>query len=162
MAEEAHTLVVVRHAKSDWHTGVADDQRPLNPRGRRDAPEIGTWLAANLDGIDLVVCSTATRARQTWSLAAGGLDRAPEVRYEPRVYDATHGDLMSVVDELPDEVATAAIVGHNPGLAELVAVVSGEQVELKTSTVAVLRWTGPWAQVWTRRASLVALATPRG
>lgn len=161
MAEE-RTLVVVRHAKSDWHTGLPDVERPLAPRGRRDAPAVGAWLAANLTGIDLVVCSTATRARQTWALAGAGLDPAPEVRFEPRVYAAAHGDLMSLVDELADDVDTAVFVGHNPGLAELVEVVSGERVELKTSAVAVLRWAGPWAQVWSRRASLVALATPRG
>jgi len=161
MAEE-RTLVVVRHAKSDWHTGVPDVERPLAPRGLRDAPEVGAWLAANLAGVDLVVCSTATRARQTWSLAGNGLDPAPQVRYEPRVYDATHGELMSIVEELPQDVATTVLVGHNPGLAELVEVVSGERAELKTSTVAVLRWAGSWARVWARRASLVTLATPRG
>lgn len=162
---EARTLVVVRHAKSDWHTGVPDDQRPLAPRGRRDAPVIGTWLAEHVSttgAVDLVVCSTATRARQTWALAGAGLEPVPAVRHEPRVYAASHRDLMSVVDELPDDAGTVALVGHNPGLSELVEIVTGERAELKTSAVAVLRWTGTWAQVWARRASLVVLATPRG
>lgn len=60
------TLAVVRHAKSDWTHDLPDDERPLNPRGRRDAPVLGDWLAEHLTGgVDLVVCSTATRARET-------------------------------------------------------------------------------------------------
>jgi phosphohistidine phosphatase len=156
-------LVVVRHAKSDWATGGPDHERPLNERGRRDAPVLGRWLRENLeDGIGLVVCSTATRARQTWRLAADAFDPAPPARFEERVYGAEPAALMSVIDELDDDVTTAALVGHNPGLSELVRLVTGDAVELKTSAVAVLAWAGPWADVWVRRGSLVAHATPRG
>jgi phosphohistidine phosphatase len=153
-------LVVIRHAKSDWGQGVADEQRPLNPRGRRDAPAVGRWLVAHVEELDLVICSTATRARQTWQLAAEGLEA--RTRYDERVYAAGPRDLMSVLDELGDEIGTAALVGHNPGLTELVETLSNERLELKTSAVAVLSWEGTWADVWTRRAALVAHATPRG
>jgi phosphohistidine phosphatase len=156
------TLVVVRHAKSDWGTGVEDHERPLNERGRRDAPALGAWLRDNVGDIGLVVCSTAARARQTWRLVAQALDPAPEVRYEQRVYGAEPRALMSVLDELADDVAIAALVGHNPGLSELVETVSGQAVELKTSAVAVVRWGGTWADVWGRGAELVTQATPRG
>jgi phosphohistidine phosphatase len=156
------TLVVVRHAKSDWGTGVEDHDRPLNDRGRRDAPALGAWLRDNVGEIGLVVCSTATRARQTWRLVTQLLDPAPPVRYEQRVYGAEPRALLSVLDELADDVATAALVGHNPGLSELVETVSGQAVELKTSAVAVVRWDGTWADVWARRAELVTQATPRG
>jgi phosphohistidine phosphatase len=161
MAEQ-RTLAVVRHAKSDWTDNLPDDQRPLAPRGRRDAPELGRWLAEHVGAVDLVVCSTATRARQTWGIAGEALRPAPPVRYDERVYAASHPDLMSVLDELPDEVGTAVLVGHNPGLSDLVSVVTGEQLELKTSAVAVLRWPGGWPEVWARRASLVSHAKPRG
>ena len=153
-------LVVIRHAKSDWGQGVADEQRPLNPRGRRDAPAVGRWLVEHVDRLDLVICSTATRARQTWQLAGEGL--VARTRYDERVYAAGPQDLMSVLDELGDEIGTAALVGHNPGLTELVEALSNERVELKTSAVAVLSWEGTWADVWTRRAALVTHATPRG
>ncbi|HEY0451522.1 histidine phosphatase family protein [Actinophytocola sp.] len=159
---DPRTLVVIRHAKSDWGQGLPDEQRPLNERGRRDAPAIGTWLGDNTGGIDLVVCSTAARARQTWRLAAAALEPAPAVRHDERVYAAGPQDLMSVLDELADDVATAALVGHNPGLTELVDVLTGQAVQLKTSAVAVVRWEGTWADVWARRAALVAHATPRG
>lgn len=156
------TLVVLRHAKSDWDTGGPDHERPLNERGRRDAAVLGGWLRDNLTGLGLVVCSTATRARQTWRLASPALDPAPPVRYEQRVYGAEPGALMSVLDEISDDVAAAALVGHNPGLSELVRTVTGQAVELKTSGVAVLNWGGAWADVWARGAELVTQATPRG
>jgi phosphohistidine phosphatase len=153
------TLVVLRHAKSDWSHDVPDDQRPLNARGRHEAPLAGTWIAGHVGAVGLVICSTAVRARET--LRRSGLT-ADEVRHDERVYAATPGELMSVLDEVPDEVATVALVGHNPGLSELVGVLTGEPVELKTSAVAVVAWEGGWADVWGRGANLVSHATPRG
>lgn len=160
MADQ-RTLVVIRHAKSDWGQDVPDEERPLNDRGRREAPGIGKWLADNLTRLDLVVCSPATRARQTWRLAGERFEPKIRTRYDERVYAAGPRELMSVLEELDDEIGTAGVVGHNPGLAELVETLSGERVELKTSTVAVLRWEGTWADVWARRAALVTHATPR-
>jgi phosphohistidine phosphatase len=158
MAAE-HTLVVVRHAKSDWTEAMPDDQRPLAERGRRDAPEIGRWLAGHVGTVDLVLCSPAKRARQTWELASAGLGQPPPVRVEERIY---HAELLGVLDELPEEVGTAVLVGHNPSLAELVSLLSGEAHEMKTSAVVVLRWTGTWADVHARPAQVVATALPRG
>jgi len=156
------TLVVVRHAKSDWSSAVPDDERPLAERGRRDAPAIGTWLAEHVERVDLVVCSPAKRARQTWQLAAAGLDPEPPVRFDDRIYTAEPGGLLGVIDELPDEAGTVALVGHNPSLTDLVSLLSGQAHELKTSAVAVLCWTGSWADVHARSARLDATALPRG
>ncbi|MGH3762338.1 SixA phosphatase family protein [Actinophytocola sp.] len=158
------TLVVVRHAKSDWGQAVPDEERQLNERGRREAPLIGRWLADHtdhVDGLDLVICSTATRAQQTWRLAGAETEPTVRVRYDERVYAAGPRELMSVLDELADDIGTAALVGHNPGLTELVETLTNQSVELKTSALAVLRWEGTWADVWTRRAALVTHATPR-
>lgn len=157
----ARTLVVIRHAKSDWGQAAPDEERPLNERGRREAPLVGRWLADHVEGLDLVVCSPATRARQTWRLVSAELEAKVRTHYDQRVYAAGPQELMSVVEELDDEVGTAALVGHNPGLTELVETLCGERVELKTSAVAVLSWEGTWADVWARRAALVTHATPR-
>lgn len=153
------SLAVVRHAKSDWTHDLPDERRPLSPRGRRDAPAVGQWLTASFGAVDLVVCSTALRARETLALAQV---KATTVRYDERVYAATYQELMSVLDELPDEVGAAVLVGHNPGLSELVRTLTAEPAELKTSAIAVLTWQGGWPDVWSRRASLVSHATPRG
>lgn len=155
----ARTLVVIRHAKSDWTNELPDDQRPLNPRGRREAPLIGPWVAEHVGAIDLVLCSTAVRARETF--ARSGLTAA-QVRHDERVYAAGHQDLMSVLDEVSDDLGTVAVVGHNPGLSELVRALTNEPVELKTSAIAVVSWQGGWPDVWARSASLVSHATPRG
>lgn len=156
------TLVVVRHAKSDWSFGLPDEERPLADRGRRDAPAIGRWLAEHVEPVDLVVCSTAKRARQTWQLAGAGLDPQPPVRHDERVYAASPTELLTVLSELPDETPSVVLVGHNPGLADLVELLSGEPCELKTSAVAVLTWPGSWADAEPRAATLDAHTTARG
>ena len=156
------TLVVVRHAKSDWSNELPDDQRPLAARGRRDAPEIGRWIAGHVAAVDLVLCSPATRARQTWQLAGAGLDPEPPVRHDERIYTSSPTGLLGVIDELPDDTGTVVLVGHNPSLTDLVTLLSGQAHELKTSAVAVLSWTGSWADVHAHSASLAATTLARG
>jgi phosphohistidine phosphatase len=154
-------LAVVRHAKSDWPEGVPDDQRPLAPRGRRNAPATGRWLRDEVGRIDLVVCSPALRARQTCELVAAELDPAPRVVRDERVYAASADALLGVVQDLPADVGTAALVGHNPGLQDLVELLSGELRELKTSSVVVLAWSGDWLDAAPGAATLASYATPR-
>ena len=132
------TLIVLRHAKSDWSGNERDHDRPLAKRGRRQAPEAGHWLAEHAGPIDLAVVSTAMRAQQTWALAAAELEDAPPVRSEERAYAVSGHALESLLDELPDEFATVVLVGHNPGVEELVHRLTGEWVELPTSAIAVV------------------------
>lgn len=146
-------LVVLRHAKSAWPDGVPDHERPLAPRGLRDAPAAGRALAEAGCLPDLALCSTAVRARRTWELAAAQwAGPTPPVRFDPRLYGADVPELLGVVHETPAEVGTLLLVGHNPGLEELVLDLAGEglddaldEVRLKfpTSAVAVLAWYGP-------------------
>lgn len=156
------TLVVVRHAKSDWTHAVPDEQRPLANRGRRDAPVIGRWLAEHLGPADLVVCSPARRARETWQLAEAALSPKPPVRVDERVYAASPARLLTVLAELPDGMRSVVLVGHNPGLADLVALLCGQPRELKTSAVAVLRWAGSWVDAEFAAVTLGAFTIARG
>ncbi|MFF9063932.1 SixA phosphatase family protein [Streptomyces sp. NPDC014891] len=110
----------MRHAKSAWPEGVADRDRPLGPRGLRDAPAAGRFLAESAGRPDLVLCSPARRARGTWELAAAALDGPVPTRLDPRVYGADAAELLDVLHGVPDEVGTLLLVGHNPGLEELV------------------------------------------
>ena len=95
MSTPARTLLVLRHSKSAYPEGVADIDRPLGPRGVRDAVTLGGWLLGQGLLPDLVVCSTAARTRQTWDLVSDQLvwpdEDAMVVRYDPRVYDADPG-----------------------------------------------------------------------
>jgi phosphohistidine phosphatase len=155
------TLVILRHAKSDWPEGVPDDERPLAKRGRRNAPAAGRWLRDQVDRIDLAVSSPAVRARETWELAAEELTPAPRVVEDERVYAAPADTLLSVVQAFPDDAATVVLVGHNPGLQDLVELLSGEVCELKTSAIAVLSWSGMWLDAAPGVAALDAHARPR-
>jgi phosphohistidine phosphatase len=166
--EPVRRLVLLRHAKSDWPQ-VADHERPLAKRGRRDAPVVGRWLGASGYLPDGVVCSTAARARETWELASAGLaaaapGAAPPVRYEPRVYEATVLGLLMLVREFDPGWRTALIVGHNPGVAELTAGLAGPDAEppagYPTAFVAVLGLPGPWAEATPGEARLLDFTIP--
>ncbi|MEU2337403.1 histidine phosphatase family protein [Streptomyces sp. NPDC013172] len=165
-------LVVLRHAKSSWPEGVPDELRPLAARGRRDAPAAGRALAASDCLPDLAICSTAVRTRQTWELAAGQWGTPPPVRYDGRVYAADVPELLEVVREVPAEVETLLLIGHNPGLEELVLELAGgglddtlDQVRAKfpTSAIAVLAWHGTtWAELGPGAALLTEVTVARG
>lgn len=157
----ARQLTVLRHAKSDWPDGVADHLRPLAARGRREAPLAGQWLREHVGPIDLVVCSSAERTRQTWALVGPELEPIPDSRIDERLYDATTGRLLCVVRELPDDCDSVLFIGHNPGLEALVGYLSGSYCLLKTSALAVMSGSGPWVGVAPGWATLDAEATAR-
>jgi phosphohistidine phosphatase len=154
----ARTLVVLRHAKSDWSTGKPDRERPLAPRGRRQAPAAGAWLAANLDPPGLAVVSPAERTRATWALASAEIPEDVPVRVEERLYGASGSELSELVASLPPEIESVVLVGHNPGVEDLVQELSGEWVPMKTSAIAVLTWEGAWTDAGSAR--LVASGRP--
>jgi phosphohistidine phosphatase len=154
-------LTVLRHAKSAWPDGVADHLRPLGARGRREAPLAGQWLREHVGAIDIVVCSSAERVRQTWALVAPELDPIPDSRVDERLYDATTGGLLAVIRELPDECGSVLFIGHNPDLESLVGYLTGSYCLLKTSSLAVMSGDGPWTGVGPGWATLDAEATAR-
>ena len=152
----------MRHAKSDWSSGVDDHERPLAKRGRREAGLAGDWLREQVADVDLVVCSSATRARQTWKRVAKRLDAVPELRVDDRLYGASDRQLRDVLRELPDATRTALLIGHNPGLEDLVAELTGVECPLKTSSIAVLSSRFGWAAAGVRWGRLDGTVTPRG
>lgn len=164
-------LVVLRHAKSAWPEGVSDHARPLGRRGLRDAPAAGRWLSAADCLPDLVLCSTARRARETWELAAAELGSPPPVRHDPRLYAAEARDLLDAVREGPADVETLLLVGHNPGVQDLTLLLTGEALgesldragsKFPTSAMAVLTWRGSWSDLAPGAALLTDFAVPRG
>ncbi|MFR0354059.1 SixA phosphatase family protein [Streptomyces sediminimaris] len=165
-------LVVLRHAKSAWPEGVADHERPLARRGLRDAPAAGRALAEADCLPDLALCSTAVRAHQTWELASAQWGSPPPVRHDPRLYGAGAREVLSVVHEVSAEVETLLLVGHNPGLEELVLALAGDDLDdalqrvrtkFPTSAIAVLAWHGPaWGALLPGTALLTGTLVPRG
>jgi phosphohistidine phosphatase len=158
MAER--TLILLRHAKSDWSGDEADLARPLATRGRRQAPGAGRWLAANIESIDLAVVSPASRARSTWELVSAGLNVPPRTRIDDRVYAASDQELLTVVQELSDEVETVVLVGHNPGIEDLISLLTGEWTPMPTSALAVITVSGSWSTAGHHSAVLRASGRP--
>ena len=118
-------LIVMRHAKAGELPGGPDAERPLRPRGRRNAAAAGQWLAARGALPDLVLCSTATRARQTWDCVSGELAGRPRLVCDPRLYQADVTALLGIIGETPPDAVTVMYVGHNPAAADLVEVLTG-------------------------------------
>jgi len=161
------TLLVLRHSKSAYPEGTADVDRPLSDRGRRDAAKAGRWLRDQGLTPDLVVCSTAERTRETWDLISDQLgwvgDEPGMLRYDPRLYEASVADLLTVIQETPDEASIVALVGHNPGFAELAAALTGQHgLTFPTSALAVIGFAGGWAGVAPAAGTLAGLWTPKG
>jgi len=154
------TLVLLRHGKSDWSGGEPDPLRPLARRGQRQVREAGRWLADNVAVIDLAIVSSAERTRETWRLAAAELDVPPPVRDDGRVYAASARSLVGVLREVPGEMATVVLVGHNPGIEDLVASLTGRSAPMPTSALAVIDLPGPWSSVGDAGADLRAQGRP--
>ena len=114
-------LALLRHAKSSWGDAALDDfNRPLNDRGWKAARRIGRELAERGLKFDLVVSSTAARTRETIDGVKEKYDFAAPIKFEPRLYGASEQVLLEIVRGLDDEVTAPLIVGHNPGLEQLV------------------------------------------
>lgn len=118
-------LMLLRHAKSNWPTGVADRDRPLATRGREAAPVMGRYLAEELLLPDLVLISPAKRTVETWGLVAPMLPERPGTHLEPRIYEAKTERLLHVVQETEPHVRALLMIGHNPGFEDLAALLAG-------------------------------------
>lgn len=118
-------LMLLRHAKSNWPDGVADRDRPLAMRGREAAPVMGRYLADELLLPDLALISPARRTLETWALVEPMLPEKPPSHVEPRIYEAKAQRLLDVAKEVEPEVKTVLLIGHNPGLEELAALLAG-------------------------------------
>ena len=162
------TLLLMRHAKSAYPAGVTDHDRPLAPRGVREAGLAGEWLRSHAPRIDTVLCSTATRARETLSHTA--LD-AP-VTFSERLYDAVPGTVIDVINGVAEDIATLLVIGHEPTIGQVsLDLASAEDsnetasqrisTKFPTSAIAVLRTGEPWQRLTLGGAALVGFHVPR-
>ena len=136
------TLIVMRHAEAGELPGGPDVERALRPSGRRDASQAGRWLAARGMVPDLVLCSSARRARQTWQYVSAELASAPEVVNDPRLYDAGARGVLEVIGEgaarAGGQGRAVMYVGHNPAAADATGILVGHPVELRTAAIAIV------------------------
>ena len=134
------TLLILRHAKSSWDDGSLDDrERPLNARGMRDAPRMGDLLRDESLVPDVIITSDAVRAHTTALAVAEAVGYTREVVVDPRLYHASPRDVFAVLNTVPDGSAQVVlIVGHNPGLEDLLEQLTGQRHDLPTAALARL------------------------
>jgi phosphohistidine phosphatase len=133
------TLLLLRHAKSSWKdTDARDFDRPLNQRGLKAAPAVGRLIKKRKLELNLVLSSPAERARQTIQLALESAGLKTELRYDERIYEATGARLFEIVAQIDDDANIAMLVGHNPGLEELLSALTGEAHSLPTAALVCI------------------------
>ncbi|WP_322098170.1 SixA phosphatase family protein [Nakamurella alba] len=163
MPSTSRTLVLLRHGKSGYPPGVPDHDRPLALRGEREAALAGAWIAAELDPVQAVICSTAVRTRQT--LERTGLAVAPDrIDVSSRVYEADPEDVLAEIRLTAADVAVLLVVGHAPGLPGLTEQLAGPGSDpaalraatehFPTSAMAVFAVDGDWADLGPGGAAL--------
>jgi len=158
------TLLLLRHAKSSPIDPAGQDvERPLNDRGKREAELIADFIRRQNTPIDLIVCSPAIRAKQTMELVFATNQPSPEVRFDRRIYDAAPTQLLEVISGVEDERRCLLIVGHNPGMEELLTLLLGEEQHMPTAALAKVALSSEnWNQLQPGKGILETLVTARG
>ena len=159
------TLLVLRHGKSSWKDpGLADHDRPLNKRGKRDAHKMGQLVKEHKLMPDLVISSPALRAKNTAEAVAAACQTAGAIWFDKKLYLAGAATMVEVLRRIRQSVAsTVMIVGHNPGSEELVEVLTGAPETLPTAALAqVTLPIDSWSELRPRtRGTLVNLWRPK-
>jgi phosphohistidine phosphatase len=163
-------LLILRHAKSDWHARAPNDfERPLAKRGKKDAPRVGEWLYREGLIPDAVVSSPAERAKQTALKVCRSMDfKKRRILWEDALYEAGVSELLAVLARCPGDASTVLLVGHNPGLEELLTFLAGEEAEtpddgklLPTAALARVEMPDDWTRLEQGCANLVDIIRPR-
>jgi phosphohistidine phosphatase len=159
------TLLILRHAKSSWDDPTLDDhERPLNARGERDAPRMGRLVRKQRLAVELIISSDALRAQMTAQAMAGAAGYRGQILMDSHLYHASPAEILAVVRSAVEQnVAAVMIVGHNPGLEDLVAQLTGRPEGLPTAALAQIslpidRWSD---LTLATRGTLVGLWRPK-
>jgi phosphohistidine phosphatase len=164
-------LWLLRHAKSSWDDlGLPDRLRPLAPRGNRAAKAMARHLRATSVAPDLVLCSPARRAVQTWEGVAPGVPPDTAVEIDEAIYHAEGDELLARLREVPSGIGSVLLLGHNPGLQDLAVELVGsgdpglrERLVRKfpTGALATIEVQGEWHELTWGAATVVAFVVPR-
>ena len=165
-----HRLFVLRHAKSSWNNSfLADHDRPLAPRGEHAAAALADHVATIDPPPALVLCSTARRAQDTLAPVRARLPESTAVLIEDGLYGASAPDILDRLREVPEDTPSVLVVGHNPGLEELVCGLGREgdpglidrvHTKFPTGAFATLTFPGAWKSLGSGPATLDAFVVP--
>ena len=156
-------LHLLRHAKSSWdYASQQDFDRPLENRGRKAARLIGEFIEEKGIDFDLVLVSTAARTRETIALIRERAKFAGEVRYDERIYEATASRLLQIIAQIDDVRESVLLVGHNPGIEELLPLLTGEQQRVTTANFAKIKLKATkWSGNLTSKGTLEWIVRPK-
>lgn len=163
-------LLLLRHAKSDWETAALSDfDRPLAKRGRKDAPGVGAWLAEEGLVPDRVISSPAERAKETAVLVCEAMDYdKKKIRWDEDLYAAEVSALLAALAECQSKPRVVMLVGHNPGMEDLMRYLLGDEVQtppdgklLPTAAIARLAMPDDWQHLEAGSAKLIDVRRPR-
>lgn len=157
------TLYILRHAKSSWKDQTLPDiERPLNKRGRKAAEAIGGFLKKKRIRPDLVLCSSAVRARQTAEIVMEAAKLSPEIQFDERIYEAGSEQLLELVRQIEKSRKRVLLVGHNPGLEEFLELLTGTVKTMPTGTLSkVVFKMSNWAGIADEAGTLEWLVKPK-
>ena len=133
-------LFLIRHAKSDWSTSLSDYYRPLNKRGLRDAPKMGKRVHGLFGCPDIIISSGAKRAFHTAELFAKELEFSGyKIHQNDQLYHASTQDIIDVIQGIDEQVETAMLFSHNPGISQTVYSLTDHYVDMKTACVVGIK-----------------------
>jgi phosphohistidine phosphatase len=157
------TLLLLRHAKSSWNDpALRDFDRPLNERGLKAAPLIGRFMRKRKLQPGLVMCSPAERARQTAALVLEAAQLTTTPRFDEHIYEASATGLLEIIKQFEDAVDQAMIVGHNPGMEELLMILTGDARRMPTAALARIELEAEkWSEVREPSGHLEWLVKPK-
>lgn len=164
------TLYLLRHAKSSWDDEtLADFDRPLSARGRRDAQRMAEYVSSSSLGVEMVLCSPAQRVKETLEPLVPALGDRVEVRSDGDLYEAGAGEILQQIAHLPPGVRRVLVVGHNPGLQDLALALCGRgdpsvkrrlTEKFPTGAIATLVFDADWDRLGLGDAELTSLVAP--
>lgn len=157
------TLYLLRHAKSSWKDPELQDyDRPLNGRGMETAPLVGRFIRKRKLRFDLLISSPATRARQTAALVKESAGLSAELLYDERIYEADAARLLEVITQAAESADALMLVGHNPGMEELLTFLTGEEQHMPTAALACVALdVDKWGKARARTGRLEWLVRPK-
>ena len=130
-------LLIMRHAKSSWKDeSLTDHERPLKKRGKNDSEKMGKVLKNKKIVPDIILCSSATRAKQTAKIISEAMKYKGDIKYADALYMAEPTDILSVINDLSNDAKTVMVIGHNPGSEALVQILTGKVESLPTGSIA--------------------------
>ncbi|MGK0298219.1 MAG: phosphohistidine phosphatase [Gammaproteobacteria bacterium] len=169
-SDQNHQLIIMRHAKSDWVKGNKHDfDRSLSERGNRDAKKVALWIVEQNLMPDIIVVSPARRAKETADIVCNilGFDYK-NIHWTDAIYEARLGDLLKILEDKAKQHKTILVIGHNPGMDNLLCYLSENEPEftpsgklLTTSAIAVLEYKNRWVETEPQSATLISLIRPK-